>query len=369
MAQRWVVKLGSSSITNGGVSLARERLNDWAAQISTLVREGHQVVLVSSGAVAAGMARLQQIDRPTSVAKLQAIAAIGQSDLVQAWQSTFSAYEMPVAQVLLNHADISNRERYLNARAAIQELLNLGAIPTVNENDSVATDEIRLGDNDTLAALVANLIDADGLLLLTDQEGLFDDNPNTNPQATLVREAHANAPELTQFAQGASSNVGTGGMATKVKAAQIASRSGADTIIASAFRENVIRDAVAHVSVGTLLSAEQKPISSRKQWLAGHLRVAGKITVDAGAARVLTDRGASLLPVGVTAVEGEFNRGANVAITDTSGEIIGHGLVNYAAADLIKIVGLDSMSAWRKLGYAGDKEVVHRDNLVIFQAP
>jgi glutamate 5-kinase len=364
---RWVVKLGSSSVTDHGSRLATEHLNSWVDQIARLIDEGHQIVVVSSGAVAAGMARLGLTDRPDSVAKLQAVAAIGQSDLVQAWRNQFDNYDLPVAQVLLNHSDISNRERYLNARAAITLLLEMPAISVVNENDSVATDEIRLGDNDTLAALVANLIDADGLLLLTDQEGIYTENPEQNPNATLISERDASDPYLDDVVGSSSSRVGTGGMQTKLKAARIAARSGAFTVIAHARKAEIITRVLGGEVEGTRLNASTRPLSSRKQWLAGQLKVAGSVVIDEGAERVLKDRGASLLPVGVLAVQGDFDRGQNIAVKNTSGAVVAHGLTNYSSDDMAVYKGLSKRDLIQENYGPMDLEAIHRDNLVVFE--
>ena len=363
--QRWVVKLGSSSLTNHGKSLATQALSSWVSDIAALMSQGYEIVVVSSGAVAAGMARLQLSQRPSQVAQLQAIAAIGQSDLVQAWRDEFANFNVPVAQVLLNHSDISNRERYLNARAAIQVLLDLPAVPVVNENDSVATDEIRLGDNDNLAALVANLIDADGLLLLTDQDGLFTANPSTNPDAEFIDQVFADDERLAGFASGAESSVGTGGMSTKVSAAQLAARSGTRTVIANASTEQVILRVLKGEQMGTQLNARSAPLRARKQWLAGHLNHTGVITVDAGAKKRLQQHGSSLLPVGILSVAGSFQRGACVSIQDSSGEVFARGLTNFNATELAEMAGKPSRVIGALLGYESDEEAVHRDNMVL----
>jgi len=363
---RWVVKLGSSSVTDHGQRLAEERILGWSKQIAELVAEGHQVVVVSSGAVAAGMARLGLNERPDTLARLQGIAAIGQTDLMQAWRKAFDPYQLPVAQVLLNHSDISNRERYLNARAAINLLLSMPAVPIVNENDSVATDEIRLGDNDTLAALVANLIDADGVMLLTDQEGIYSANPNLNPSATLIHECDAMDPSLDAVVGDTDTKVGTGGMVTKLKAARIASRSGAISTIASAMKPDVIKRIVRNDPVGTTLHATIKPIASRKQWLADHVQIAGAVVIDAGAAEVLKEGGASLLPVGVVAVEGRFGKGENVMIKSIEGVRIGHGLSNYSSEEMSELCGMTSSDIKARFSMPFNLEAIHRDNLVVF---
>ncbi len=365
MKQRWVVKLGSSSLTNHGQSLLNERLAAWAASISRLMAQGHEIVLVSSGAVASGMAHLGLDHRPSDISTLQAIAAIGQTDLVQSWRSEFAKFKIPAAQVLLNHSDISNRERYLNARAAVIVLLGLPAVPIVNENDSVVTDEIRFGDNDTLAALVANLIDADGVLLLTDQDGLFTAHPAKDAFAQLVDEAYADDDSLLGYVSSDVSNVGTGGMTTKLSAAKLAARSGARTVIANALETNVIERVVAGEQLGTSLKARALPIRARKQWLAGHLKLRGQLCVDAGARSFLERKGASLLPVGLISVSGEFSRGDCVALIDESGAEFARGLVNFPSHELSKLCGVPSEEIASRLGYQAEIEAIHRDNLVI----
>ncbi|WP_298636505.1 glutamate 5-kinase [uncultured Umboniibacter sp.] len=363
--QRWVVKLGSSSLTNHGTSLATEALSAWVADIAVLMSQGFEIVVVSSGAVAAGMARLNMADRPTQIAQLQAIAAIGQSDLVQAWRDEFAHVDTPVAQVLLNHSDIANRERYLNARAAIQVLLDLSAVPIVNENDSVATDEIRLGDNDNLAALVANLIDADGLLLLTDQDGLFTGNPNVDLNAELISEAFADEERLMEYASGSGTNVGTGGMSTKVSAARLAARSGTRTVIANAAAPQVVQRVINGARVGTQLLARSMPLRARKQWLAGHIQHSGVVVVDAGAREHLEQNGSSLLPVGIVGVQGNFQRGAGVIVQDESGKVFARGLTNFSAVELRDMAGKSSRVIAGLLGFEPEREAIHRDNLVL----
>lgn len=361
---RWVVKLGSSSVTESGKRLALKDIERWASQIANLREQGHEVVLVSSGAVAAGMARLNLTERPRTISQLQAAAAVGQSDLVQAWRQSFEAFNLPVGQVLLNHSDISNRERYLNARDAIQCLLKLPAIAVINENDSVATDEIRLGDNDTLAALVANLIDADGLLLLTDQDGVFTSNPSIDEHAELIAECDAYDPRLDEVVSDSGSQVGTGGMITKLKAARIAARSGAITTIANARACDAIQRAI-RGEIGTRLDATTKVISSKKQWLAGRLKVSGRIVVDSGAEQALIKNGASLLPVGVVVVEGDFGRGDNIEIFNSREVCIARGLSNFSAGELTLIKGLTSDELIVELCAPFELEAVHRDNLVL----
>jgi glutamate 5-kinase len=360
----WVVKIGSSLLTLNGRGLATEHIADWVGQIVQLRREGHHIVLVSSGAVAEGMSRLGMKKRPGSLQLLQAAAAVGQMGLIQAYESNFQKYDLHTAQVLLTHDDLRSRERYINARGTLRNLLDLGVIPVVNENDTVVTDEIRFGDNDSLAALVANLIGANTLLLLTDQAGLFDANPRKIESARLIEVAQANDSSLDKMA-GEGSTIGRGGMVTKIGAARIASRSGANTIIASGTEPDVItRLAKGYIS-GTLLVADQEVLVSRKQWLAG-LPTAGEVTIDAGAVRVLRDHGRSLLPVGARSVGNvKFTRGEMVSCVDDKGLEIAKGLINYNNEETTAICGRSSSEIEGILGYAGEDELIHRDNLVI----
>ncbi|WP_372764057.1 glutamate 5-kinase, partial [Litorivivens sp.] len=328
--QRWVIKIGSALLTANGRGLWSDGLDNWVRQMVELRRAGHEVLLVSSGAVAEGMTRLGWSRRPEEIHRLQAAAAVGQMGLVQAYESRFSLHGLHTAQILLGHDDISARDRYLNARGALQTLLELGVIPVVNENDTVVTDEIRFGDNDTLAALVANLVDADVLVILTDQKGLFTKDPRNNPDAELIAEADASDTTLDSMVSGAGV-LGRGGMITKLRAARLAARAGADTVIASGVEENVLPRLLAGDSVGTRLRAKQQKLAARKQWLAGQLQLKGQLQLDDGAVKVLTGRGSSLLPVGVKHVSGSFHRGDLVSCVDLSGREIARGLVNYNA--------------------------------------
>lgn len=359
----WVIKIGSSLLTRHGQGLDVALISDWAGQIANVRRAGIQVVLVSSGAVAEGMSRLGMKTRPHSLEQLQAAAAVGQMGLVQAYESEFQAHGFHAAQVLLTHDDLRNRERYLNARGTLSSLLELNVIPVVNENDTVVTDEIRFGDNDTLAALVANLIQADTLLLLTDQSGLFTENPANNPDAELIRARQADDPGLDAMAGGGGA-LGRGGMITKIRAARTAARSGANTVIAAGTQPGVIEALAAGETSGTILFADQAPLVSRKQWLAA-LPCKGQFVLDDGAIKVLTRKGSSLLPVGVTGVSGEFTRGEMVACVSQEGVEYARGLSAYAAAEASKIVGKSSKEIEGILGYPGDEELIHRDNLVL----
>ncbi|WP_299595494.1 glutamate 5-kinase [uncultured Microbulbifer sp.] len=364
-SQRWVIKIGSALLTDNGRGVNRAAILNWAGQISALRRRGIEVLLVSSGAVAAGMDRLGWRKRPESIHQLQAAAAIGQSHLVQVYEHAFGQYDCRTAQILLDHDDLSNRTRYLNARSTIKTLLSLGAVPIINENDTVVTDEIRFGDNDTLGALVANLVEADVLLILTDADGLFTEDPRDNPDAELVREAVATDPRLVAMAGDSRSGLGRGGMATKVRAAQLAARSGARTVIVGGANESVIERVVAGEDLGTLLLPEADPLTARKRWLAGQLQVRGQLQLDAGAARALCSQGKSLLPVGVVAVDGRFHRGELVSCVNEAGEEVARGLVNYDSGEAQKICGQPSDRIVDLLGYRDDDELIHRDNLIL----
>lgn len=364
-SKRWVIKIGSALLTANGQGLDRQAIADWTEQMVLLRRRGIELVLVSSGAVAEGMSRLGWSQRPHALHELQAAAAVGQMGLVQAYESCFKHYDLHTAQVLLGHDDISARDRYLNARSTLSTLLRLNVIPVINENDTVVTDEIRFGDNDTLAALVANLIDADMLVILTDQQGLYDSDPRSSPDATLIDQAAADDPDLEAMAAGGAGSLGRGGMATKVRAARLASRSGANTVIAGGSMPRVLVDIADGLPVGTLLVSGQQPLLARKQWLAGMSLVQGSLLLDEGAARVLQQSGRSLLPIGVTAVQGDFYRGDLVSCVDISGREVARGLVNYSAQEAQQIMGKNSTQLQSILGYQGDEELVHRDNLVL----
>ncbi len=363
-ARRWVIKIGSALITNDGAGLDHPALQDWADQIAQLREQGREVVLVSSGAVAEGMTRLGWKKRPSAIHELQAAAAVGQMGLVQAYESCFRKHGLHSAQILLTHDDMSNRERYLNARSSLRTLLGLGVIPVVNENDTVAIDEIRLGDNDTLAALVANLIDADALMLLTDQPGLFDSDPRANPNARLITQANSKDPKLLQAAGESASQLSLGGMRTKVLAARRAAASGTHTIIAAGREPKVITRIAAGEHLGTRILAECKPVAARKQWIASQMKPKGKLVLDEGARQAISHR-ASLLPVGILAVEGDFVRGDAVRCVDPEGNPIACGLVNYSHTEVAKIIGKPSAQIESTLGYIDEPELIHRDNLVL----
>ena len=360
-----VVKVGSSLVTNNGNGLDREAIAAWAAQISVLVKNGKQVVLVSSGAVAEGMQRLGWKKRPTEVNALQAAAAVGQMGLVQMYESCFSQHGLHTAQVLLTHEDLADRKRYLNARSTLRTLLDLNVIPIINENDTVVTDEIRFGDNDTLGSLVANLIEADTLVILTDQQGLYSADPRKNPDAEFIQHAIAGDASLEKMAGGAGSSVGTGGMLTKILAAKRAARSGANTIIASGRENHVLVRLAAGEVIGTHLNATEIKINARKQWMADHLQLRGKLMLDDGALKVISHEGKSLLPIGVVGVEGVFERGEVVACCDMQGKEIARGLVNYSANEVQRIMRKPSAQIESILGYVEESELIHRDNLVL----
>lgn len=360
-----VVKIGSALITAGGKGLDRAMISAWAEQMAQLRADGVDVVLVSSGSIAEGITRLGLKSRPRSISELQATAAVGQMGLVQAYEACFQAHGLHSAQILLTHADLSNRRRYLNARTTLRTLLEFGTVPVVNENDSVSNEEIRFGDNDTLGALVANLIEADLLIILTDQQGLFDANPVDNPGAQLIAHADARDPRLVEYAGPSSGELGRGGMQTKVSAAQLAARSGTHTVIASGKLENVITRVMQGESLGSFLEASEGHLAARKQWLAGHMRCAGELTLDDGAVNVLVNRNASLLPIGVKAVNGVFNRGEVVACLAPDGAEIARGLVNYPSDECKQIIGKDSRQIPEILGYQDDPELINRENLIL----
>lgn len=364
-AKRIVVKVGSSLVTNQGAGLDTQAISNWAQQIATLREHGGEVVLVSSGAIAEGMQRLGWKQRPSAVHELQAAAAVGQMGLVQVYESCFSKHGLRAAQVLLTHADLADRERYLNARSTLRTLLTLGVIPIINENDTVVTDEIKFGDNDTLGALVTNLIEADALIILTDQIGLFSADPRKDPNAKLISQAKAGDAQLETMAGGAGTSIGRGGMITKVLAAKRAARSGAHTAIASGHEPDVLPRLLQGESIGTLLTSGALPLDARKQWLADHLQVSGKITLDAGAVHALQDEGKSLLPIGAVQVSGEFQRGEVVALLDENGRDIARGLVNYSAEEARRIARHASHEIQAILGYVDEAELIHRDNLVL----
>jgi glutamate 5-kinase len=364
-ARCWVLKIGSSLLTADGAGLDRAAIIAWVAEIAKLRQNGVSVVVVSSGAVAAGMSQLGWSRRPEALHELQAAAAVGQMSLIQAYETAFQAHGLHTAQILLTHDDLSSRQRYLNARTTLATLLQLGVVPIINENDTVATDEIRLGDNDTLAALVTNLVGAELMLLLTDQAGLFDADPRLHPTAQLLSEASAHDARLEGLAGGSISGLGRGGMQTKVRAARLAARSGGATLIASGRQAGIISQIAQGETVGTLLIPSEEPWQARKRWLAGQLQVRGRLVLDAGAVRSLREQGSSLLAVGVTAVEGEFQRGELVTCMDAQGQEQARGLVNYPAAEAHKIMGQSSSKIAALLGYVDAPELIHRDNLVI----
>ena len=368
--RRWVVKIGSALLTNEGSGLDYNAISRWVEQMAGLIcpqqsDEGIEIVLVSSGAVAEGMKRMGWEKRPDSVYKLQAAAAVGQMGLVQAYESQFKKHSLHTAQILLTHDDLSNRTRYLNARSVLLKLITLGIVPVVNENDTVVTDEIRFGDNDTLAALVANLIDADLLVILTDQQGMFDSDPRQNGQAKLLTEVDALDPALDNMAGDSKGILGRGGMATKLRAARLAARSGAATIIASGQEDNILSKIYQGEQIGTLLMANQAPLVARKQWLAGHLNMKGSLVLDNGAVRVLKSKGSSLLAVGVKDVIGQFARGDMVVCVDENGQEIARGLINYNSDEANKIKGHATSEISTVLGYVDEPELIHRDNLIV----
>ena len=364
-AKRWVIKIGSALLTNDGAGLDRNAIDGWVDQIADLLLQGKEVVIVSSGAIAEGIVRLGWQHRPDSIHELQAAAAVGQMGLIQAYESSFQRFDRLTAQILLDHDDMASRQRYLNARGVLQTLMSLTVVPIVNENDTVVTDEIRFGDNDSLAALVANLIDADMLVILTDKDGLYSANPDLEPDARLISHAMAADASLDALVGGSSGTLGRGGMVTKLQAARLAARSGCSTIIVGGRNANILHQVATGDEVGTMLSAGQKPLAARKQWLAGQLQVKGQLVLDAGAVKVLTQQGRSLLAVGVRQVVGKFTRGDLVSCVNADGVEVARGLVNYNANEAARIQGQSTESIAGILGYREDDELIHRDNLVI----
>lgn len=363
-SSRLVVKVGSALVTNNGAGLALDFIADCARQISRLRQDGREVLLVSSGAIAAGMQRLGWTKRPHAMHDLQAAAAIGQMGLAQAYETTFAQHALKAAQILLTHEDLADRTRYLNARSTLQALLGYGVVPIINENDTVVTDEIKFGDNDTLGALVANLVEADALIILTDQKGLYTADPRRDPAATLISEGRADDRKYESMAGGAGSGISKGGMITKIRAAQRAARSGAHTLIVSGREPDALLQAAAGDEIGTLLYAIESPLTARKQWLADHLQLAGSLILDDGAVNALKS-GRSLLAVGVKTVDGDFARGAAVACRSADGHEIARGLINYSSSEARRIAGHATVDIESLLGYLDNEELIHRDNLVL----
>lgn len=364
-AKRWVIKIGSTLLTNEGEGLDLILIHSLTAQIAALKKQGAEVVLVSSGSIAEGMARLKWPSKPTSVHDLQAAAAVGQMGLIQAYESGFKKHDLGTAQILLTHEDLANRKRYLNARSTLRTLLKLGIVPVVNENDTVTTAEIRFGDNDTLAALVANLVEADVLVLLTDQLGLYDRDPRQHTDATLLERADAADPAIKALAGPSGSSIGSGGMLTKVQAAEQAAQAGTTTIIAAGKENDILIRLKAGEALGTMLTSQQQVKIARKQWLAGQLRVGGRLYLDQGACAQIQSKGSSLLAVGVTQVEGDFQRGELVACVSPSGQEVARGLVNYSSEQAGRLRGVSSEKIGDILGYSQEPELIHRDNMVV----
>ncbi|MGJ7544466.1 glutamate 5-kinase [Variovorax sp. LT1R16] len=367
-ARRIVVKVGSSLVTNEGRGLDEAAIGEWCRQLASLMQDGREVVMVSSGAIAEGMKRLGWRTRPREINELQAAAAVGQMGLAQIYETKLRLNGVGSAQVLLTHADLADRERYLNARSTLLTLLGLGVVPVINENDTVVTDEIKFGDNDTLGALVANLVEADALVILTDQKGLYTADPRKDPQATFVHEGRAGDLALEAMAGGVGSAIGSGGMITKILAAKRAAGSGASTVIAWGREPDALLRLARGESIGTLLVAQTAKHQARKRWMADHLQLRGAVTVDAGAAAKLRGEGKSLLPIGMTGVEGEFSRGDVIAVRDPQGAEVARGLANYSSAEARTLCRKPSAEFERLLGYAAEPEMVHRDNMVLMGA-
>ena len=365
-SRRILVKIGSALLTNDGQGLDVAAIEGWVSQMAQLRAQGHELLLVTSGSVAEGMARLGWKQRPKSVHELQAAAAVGQMGLIQTWETAFKKHSINSAQILLTHDDLSNRKRYLNARSALRTLLDLGVVPIINENDTVATDEIRFGDNDTLGALVTNLLEVDTLVLLTDQFGLFDADPRQNPNANLISEGRAQDPALLAVA-GDGGALGRGGMFTKVRAARLAARSGARTVILGGRTEQALTRLFEGEVLGTLLLPDDEPITARKRWLAGHLQEKGVLVLDSGASKAVQQQGKSLLPVGVKEVRGRFARGELVVCVDETEQRLAKGLINYSSNEARLLAGQPSNQIERILGYVEATELIHRDNLVVIK--
>ncbi|MEE9343598.1 MAG: glutamate 5-kinase [Gammaproteobacteria bacterium] len=364
--KRWVVKIGSALLTANGRGLDEPAINDWVSQIVALRKSGKEILLVSSGAVAEGMSRMGWSTRPPELFAQQAAAAIGQTGLIHAYERAFRGHDLHTAQILLTHDDLANRKRYLNARSTLGKLLSWGVVPIINENDTVAYDELRFGDNDTLAAMVANLIDADLLVILTDQAGLYEADPATNPGAQLLQEVVAGDPALIEMASSRSgSGLGRGGMATKVQAASLAARSGAATCVVSGKEANILKRVAEADSVGTCFHPESEPLAARKQWLMSQHKVQGSVVLDAGAVKYLQQAGSSLLSVGVIDVQGRFERGDLITCQSEEGEIIAQGFANYSSQNAMKIKGQASEKIEAVLGYVDEPELIHRNNLVL----
>jgi len=363
-SKRLVVKVGSALVTNNGEGLAHEFIAECARQIAALHGEGREILLVSSGAIAAGMQRLGWKTRPQAIRDLQAAAAVGQMGLTQAYETTFAQHGLKAAQILLTHDDLADRKRYLNARATLQALLEYSVVPIINENDTVVTDEIKYGDNDTLGALVANLVEADALVILTDQKGLFTADPRQDPAATLISEGRANDRKYESMAGGAGSGISKGGMITKVQAARRAAQSGAHTLIVSGKETDALLRIAHGEVIGTLLYATESRLAARKQWLADHLQLAGSLILDEGAVKALQS-GRSLLPIGVISVNGEFLRGSAVACCTSEGKEIARGLINYSSSEARRIARHATQEIITLLGYINEEELIHRDNMVL----
>ena len=364
-AKRLIIKVGSSLVTNDGKGLDHTAIAKWAEQIAQLRAMGKEVVLVSSGAIAEGMQRLGFEKRPTGIHELQACAAVGQMGLAQIYETSFRAHQLGTAQVLLTHADLADRERYLNARSTLFTLLKFCVIPIINENDTVVTDEIKFGDNDTLGALVANLIEGDALIILTDQRGLYTADPRRDPQARFVDEAKAGDPALEAMAGGAGTGIGRGGMLTKILAAKRAATSGAHTVIAWGREEQVLSRLASGEMIGTQLTAQTAQLTARKQWMADHLQTAGSVILDDGAVQVLTAHGKSLLPIGVVEVGGDFGRGDVITCLDGQGRALARGITNYASSEARRILRRPSSEIESILGFVEEPELIHRDNMVL----
>lgn len=364
-AKRWVIKIGSALLTKDGKGLDYDAINNWTEEMVQLRQQGIEIILVSSGSVAEGMSRMGWTKRPTELAELQAAAAIGQTGLIEAYETQFKKHHIQAAQILLTHDDVSNRKRYLNARNTLRALLKFKALPIINENDTVALEEMRLGDNDTLAALVANITEAELLVILTDQQGLFDKDPRHNEDAKLITEERAGNQKLHKYVGEIKTSLGSGGMSTKLTAAQRAARSGCATIIASGREKNVLGRIAAGETIGTLLTPDDAHFSAKKQWIAGQVQASGTLYLDAGASHAIQTQGRSLLPIGVERSEGSFKRGDVVDCKNKDNQLIARGLINYSDKEVSLLAQKPSNKIGNILGYTGESELIHRDNLVV----
>jgi len=366
MKKRWVIKIGSSLVTKSSTGLNIKNIKDWAGQINELIDQNINVIIVSSGAIAEGMNRLNLVKRPSSSSRLQALAATGQMGLIQAYEVAFKKYNILTAQMLLTHEDLSNRARYLNAKNTLNNLMQYNIIPIINENDTVSTDEIKFGDNDTLASLVANLSGAEKLIILTDQDGLYTNDPRKVKDSKLIKSISVLDKKLNKYAGPSNNILGRGGMITKISAAKKAAKSNTQTIIANGIKKNILINILNNQDyIGTTIYNKNLAINSKKQWIANSLKIKGKIIVDAGAKKVIKQSGKSLLPVGIKSISGEFKKGDLLAICSSNNIEIATGLTNYGSNELAKIIGMSTARIKKEFGIIDSEVVIHRDNMIL----